>query len=250
MNAANWRGRWRIILDRIRDVADAAGEAALLDELSRANSPVVVGFVNAHAMNLLAGDARFFEALNGADILLRDGSGMALLYRCLGWAPGRNMNGTDFIPKLLAAFRGRRVALWGAQDPALAAAAERCRKDFGVELVSVRDGFRPVAGYLDAVAPAPELIVLGMGMPKQEQVAAALRAAGRPAVIVCGGAILDFLGGKVSRAPAWLRAVGCEWLYRLWLEPRRLFRRYILGNPAFLLRAFRFGKAQQSQAGK
>jgi exopolysaccharide biosynthesis WecB/TagA/CpsF family protein len=60
-----------------------------------------------------------------------------------------------------------------------------------------------------------------------------------PCVIVCGGAIIDFLGGKVSRAPLWLRRMGMEWAYRLAVEPMRLFRRYVIGNPLFLSRALR-----------
>lgn len=67
----------------------------------------------------------------------------------------------------------------------------------------------------------------------------ALRAAlGGPCLIVCGGAILDFLGGKVTRAPRWMRRAGLEWAYRLAREPRRLWQRYLRGNPLFLRRAF------------
>jgi exopolysaccharide biosynthesis WecB/TagA/CpsF family protein len=62
-------------------------------------------------------------------------------------------------------------------------------------------------------------------------------------VIVCGGAILDFLGGGATRAPAWMRRLGIEWLYRLAREPRRLFKRYVLGNPLFLSRARRYAAA-------
>jgi len=89
----------------------------------------------------------------------------------------------------------------------------------------------------------PELIVLGMGMPKQEAVAAELAVTGGPCLIVCGGAILDFLGGKVSRAPEWLRRLGGEWLYRLLREPKRLFMRYVVGNPLFLLRTLLYRRA-------
>ena len=77
-------------------------------------------------------------------------------------------------------------------------------------------------------------------MPKQEAVAARLAASGVPCLIVCGGAILDFLGGKVARAPGWLRRLGGEWVFRLVKEPRRLFMRYVVGNPMFLLRTGMF----------
>ena len=96
-----------------------------------------------------------------------------------------------------------------------------------------------VTDYIKLAAKhRPSLIVLGMGMPRQEQVAIALRASlGYSCLIVCGGAIIDFLGGKVQRAPTWMRRTGLEWVYRLALEPRRLFRRYVIGNPVFLARA-------------
>ena len=164
---------------------------------------------------------------------------MSILFRRLGLEPGLNMNGTDFIPKLLAAFKGRRVAFWGTQEPFLTDAVYQSQKCFGVDVVSAHHGFDDVDAYvLLAQQLQPELIVLGMGMPKQEAVAAKITASGRPCLIVCGGAILDFLGGKVARAPQWIRRVGFEWLYRLALEPRRLFQRYIVGNPFFMFRMF------------
>ncbi|MNI76456.1 putative N-acetylmannosaminyltransferase [compost metagenome] len=110
--------------------------------------------------------------------------------------------------------------------------------------MSLHDGFASIDTYIDlARQQQPELIVLGMGMPKQENVAARLAELGRPCLIVCGGAILDFMGGKVTRAPDWLRRLGGEWVYRLSREPRRLFVRYVVGNPLFLLRALLCSKA-------
>jgi exopolysaccharide biosynthesis WecB/TagA/CpsF family protein len=130
-------------------------------------------------------------------------------------------------------------------------AAARCEREHGVRVVSVAQGFEDDAFYLEqAMRHKPELIVLGMGMPRQERLARELRAClGGDAVIVCGGAILDFLGGKVSRAPSWVRRAGVEWLYRLCREPRRLFRRYVVGNPSFLLRVLAWRLAGRSHRG-
>lgn len=242
-----WQKRWKTIIDKLEVVADDAAAQRLLQQLAGAETATVLGFVNAHAMNLVVGDADYCDALTAADVLLRDGSGMSLLYRRVGLEAGLNMNGTDFIPRLMAAFRGRRVAFWGTQQPYLGQAVQRSESLFGVVPVSVHDGFASIESYLAlATEQQPELIVLGMGMPKQEAVAARLAATGRPCLIVCGGAILDFLGGKVSRAPRWLRRLGCEWAYRLLCEPKRLFMRYVVGNPLFLLRTVFFGKAAVS----
>ncbi|WGV20313.1 MULTISPECIES: WecB/TagA/CpsF family glycosyltransferase [unclassified Pseudomonas] len=243
---AEWQKRWNTLVGKLDVVPDAAAAQQLLDRLATPQVPTVLGFVNAHAMNLVVRDGAYHQALSAADVLLRDGSGMAILYRRLGLEPGLNMNGTDFIPRLMAAYRGRRVAFWGTRQPYLDQAAQRSAALYGVLPVSVHDGFASVDSYLQLARELqPELIVLGMGMPRQEAVAARLAATGGPCLIVCGGAILDFLGGKVNRAPEWLRRLGGEWLYRLWREPKRLFMRYVVGNPLFLLRTLRYRRGGQ-----
>lgn len=234
-----WQAHWSTILARLQLVADAAEAQRLVAALVNPARPTVLGFVNAHAMNLAANDPAYAQALGAADLLLRDGSGMALMLRRLHREPGLNMNGTDFIPQLLEACRGRRVAFWGTREPWLSEAVRCCEARHGLQAVSVIDGFADSAVYTDAARRLqPQLIVLGMGMPRQELLAVHLAALGNPCLIVCGGAILDFLGGKVSRAPLWLRRIGCEWLYRLLSEPRRLFRRYVQGNPLFMWRTW------------
>ena len=235
---SGWQKRWSRIVGAIRILPAPQDEQALLGELTCGHGVRVLGFVNAYGMNSIVSDTAFFDALVYADILLRDGSGMALLYHRRGWEAGLNMNGTDLIPKILASFHGRRVAMWGTEEPYLGAAAKHCETTLGVRVVSHEDGFHEIDFYRClALATQPELIVLGMGMPKQERVAHALRSvAGLSALIVCGGAIIDFLGGKVRRAPAWMRLLGIEWAYRLAHEPKRLFRRYVVGNPLFLWR--------------
>ncbi|WP_449432915.1 WecB/TagA/CpsF family glycosyltransferase [Pseudomonas putida] len=244
MGERTWLRRWKAIIEKLQVVSDPAQERRVLEALCAPGAATVLGFVNAHAMNLVAGNADYCKALSAADVLLRDGAGMAILLRRLGAAPGLNMNGTDLIPKLLAAFSGRRVAFWGTQEPFLSQAAQRSSALYGVQVVSVHEGFAGLDTYLSlAEELQPQLIVLGMGMPKQEAVAARLAATGRPCLIVCGGAILDFLGGKVTRAPSWLRRLGGEWLFRLLKEPKRLFMRYVAGNPVFLLRVLFCPKA-------
>ncbi|VVM43541.1 UDP-N-acetyl-D-mannosaminuronic acid transferase [Pseudomonas fluorescens] len=239
MRSSSWQHSWQTIIQKLRVVRDSADEQALLAALSESEGATVLGFVNAHAMNLVTHNVDYCDTLSAADVLLRDGSGMAVLFRRLGLAPGLNMNGTDFIPKLLAAYSGRRVAFWGTEEPFLANAVSRSEAHYAVNVVSAHHGFAPVEDYLELARQwQPELIVLGMGMPKQEAVAVRLAATGAPCVIVCGGAILDFLGGKVTRAPQWMRRLGCEWVFRLISEPKRLFHRYVVGNPMFLLRSF------------
>jgi exopolysaccharide biosynthesis WecB/TagA/CpsF family protein len=198
-------------------------------------------------MNSVAGAADFYEALVSADTLLRDGSGMATLFSLLGMPPGCNLNGTDFIPRLITQFSGRSMALLGTREPSLSRAASAVAQLAPASQLTLAHGFLPVDDYVHLMQAQPcALIVLGMGMPRQELVACSLRAQlDYPCLIVCGGAIIDFLGGKTARAPAWMRRLGLEWVYRLAQEPGRLFRRYVLGNPLFLARALRLRLAQR-----
>jgi N-acetylglucosaminyldiphosphoundecaprenol N-acetyl-beta-D-mannosaminyltransferase len=79
----------------------------------------------------------------------------------------------------------------------------------------------------------PDLILVALGAPKQELWTQRVRAEIGPAVAVCIGASLDFVTGRVARAPRWISAAGLEWLYRLVQEPRRLWRRYLVQDPKF-----------------
>jgi N-acetylglucosaminyldiphosphoundecaprenol N-acetyl-beta-D-mannosaminyltransferase len=237
-----WRPRWQELVKGVVRVHSARGEELLLETLAAPTQSRVLAFVNAHAMNSAAASPEFFDAVMSADLVLRDGAGMAILMRLLHEVPGLNLNGTDLIPKILRLYAGRPIALFGTQEPYLEAARNvvTTRLAPGSECITAH-GFLDTASYLQLAAQQrPSVIVLGMGMPRQEEVAAVLRGAlDYPCLIICGGAIIDFLGGKTSRAPGWMRAAGLEWAYRLALEPKRLFRRYVLGNPLFLARALR-----------
>ncbi|KAA2234777.1 WecB/TagA/CpsF family glycosyltransferase [Salinarimonas soli] len=220
-----------VIIDSERE------KAALLKQLTNPTRPTVLGFLNAHAVNLCWSQPASRQAFEKADILLRDGAGMAILCRRLGLGPGLNMNGTDFIPEILAARPGRRIALFGS-EPALVAKASETLTGRGQDIVGALDGFQPPQRYVDEARRLhPDIIVLSLGMPRQEQLAATLRQElPHPCLIINAGALIDFIAGRVRRAPPILRRLGLEWAYRLLNEPVRLFHRYVIGNPLFLVR--------------
>ena len=129
---------WPGIMERLRCVPDESAVLVLLGRLRRlatkGRGPHVLAFVNAHALNLAATQPPFAQALLTSDILLRDGSGLGwLLGRC-GQSPGLNMNGTDFVPRLMRACDGLPTAVqvvgpWGAEADVLRVGAllERAR---------------------------------------------------------------------------------------------------------------------------
>lgn len=234
------------LLKHISYLHDAHAVDAFIEGLFALEGVKVVGFINAHAVNLCIETEKFMQAISACDYVLRDGVGLELLAVASRRAPGLNMNGTDFIPHLIreAVSKSVCVHVIGTEAPFNLRAANVIR-GWGALVGSVDHGFHAVEDYLEILRPnlhEKNLIILGMGMPKQEFVAAALKESlgDVSAIIVNGGAILDFMSGRVRRAPVWIRRLRFEWFYRLAVEPRRMWRRYVLGNIIFLWRGIRY----------
>lgn len=234
----NWRQLWNAIVDHVAVTPDHDTKDALLDGFARRRGVRTLGFVNANAMNRCTAEKEFAADLLALDSLVRDGIGVHALYRLIGARPGLNLNGTDLLPDLIARFGGQRIAVFGTRSELAERVAAKLERELDCETVSAH-GFHGDGYYVDLVARTrPDLVILGMGMPKQERVARLMKHGLRQDVaIVCGGAILDFLSGHITRAPLWMRNLGLEWMFRLGLEPRRLFHRYVIGNPLFLVRS-------------
>jgi len=223
----------------------------LLEELTSPEKPTIVGFLNQHGYNLIQQDKRARRHFLQVNYLLRDGIGIKLACSLNGLEPGANLNGTDFIPALidhaLQSEQSERYQLFamGTCEPWTEEGANAL---FGERDFHAIDGFQPTERYLEFVEEHLEpgkvpLIVMGMGMPRQEEVAVKLqRQLKRPALMVCGGAILDFAAQRFNRAPAAFRKIGMEWAYRLLMEPRRLFARYVIGIPQFFYYIVRNGR--------
>lgn len=232
-----WTALWRSVVRRVSVATDDREVATLLDRFVGATGVRTLGFVNAHALNCCVTDTGFAADLLELDHIVRDGIGVHALYRLIGAHSGLNLNGTDLLPHLIARFAGCKIALFGTRTQFVERVAETMRRELRCDVMCA-DGFQLDGYYLERVArERPALVVLGMGMPKQERVARLMKhGLHQDVAIVCGGAILDFLSGQKPRAPYWMRRAGLEWAFRLSLEPRRLFGRYVIGNPLFLMR--------------
>ncbi len=215
---------------------------ALLLRAMRLRNPMKIAFCNAHTANLAWGDPVLRQVLAGFTVL-PDGVGVDLGAKLLhGQAFAANLNGTDLVPALLAAeSRPLRIALFGARPGIAERAAEVIAKASPQHrVVACSDGFvgkEETTLFLESLRQAPvDMLLVAMGNPVQERWIAQ-HVTGEHATIAMGvGALFDFLAGEVPRAPLWLRQARLEWLYRLAQEPGRLFRRYVLGNPQFMLR--------------
>jgi N-acetylglucosaminyldiphosphoundecaprenol N-acetyl-beta-D-mannosaminyltransferase len=200
-------------------------------------------FVNADCVNLARRDPAYRACLRRCDVVLPDGIGVRLAARLSGQGMGENLVGTDLLPELcqLSAAEGVRLYLLGAGPGVAAEAARRLRISHpGVQIVGQHHGFfRRGGAEEDAVLAgieraAPDVLLVGFGAPLQERWIERVRGRLSTPVLLGVGGLFDYYAGRVPRAPLWLRELGLEWAFRLWQEPRRLWRRYVLGNPSFL----------------
>lgn len=232
------------VLPRVRifdlPLVSATKEQAIQSMLTMARCRVA--FVNAHCVNVAHGDPTYRESLQTADLLLPDGVGVEFAAR---WHDKRlvaNLNGTDFCPLLAAelARRGLSLFLLGGR-PGIAEKA-------GQALVRQLPHLR-IAGTLDGYCGAREetaiprindsgahVLWVAMGVPLQETWLARNQNQLSPRLVMGVGALFDFLSGRIPRAPVWVRDARMEWAWRLAMEPRRMFHRYVVGNALFVAR--------------
>ena len=205
-------------------------------------------FLNAHCFNISLKNCDYLDALNNTDLLLNDGIGIKIASRMTGSAVRENMNGTDFIPKLLglAADQKHKVFLLGGKKGIAETAEANIRKHTPhIDIVGTASGYfdhDEEQNLIQAINDSEAtVLVVGMGVPYQElwlsrhkPLLEGIR------ISVAGGAILDFMANNVPRAPQWMRRLGMEWLFRFIQEPRRLFRRYFIGNFLFFYHLLAF----------
>jgi N-acetylglucosaminyldiphosphoundecaprenol N-acetyl-beta-D-mannosaminyltransferase len=200
---------------------------------------------------MLQQNAGLREAYQQASLILADGWPVVAASRLLRKRLPERVAGSDVVPNLFASMDGvspLRVYLLGAAPGVGVRAAANIQQRFpGVKVVGVDSppiGFERHADEnetsLARIADAqPDLLVVGLGAPKQELWVHAHRHAIRAKVAICAGATIDFLAGEKRRAPKWLRCLGLEWLHRLCSEPKRLGRRYLKDGVVFPLIVWR-----------
>ncbi|MDQ3985418.1 MAG: WecB/TagA/CpsF family glycosyltransferase [Actinomycetota bacterium] len=224
------------------------GEEALriVESLCDEDSPARVYYVNAHALNLAVESPDYAESLRGASLLLNDGAGIALAGRLYGRPFPENLNGSDFNPLILALARRRgwRTFLMGARPGVAEVAAQRLKRLMpGLIICGTHHGYLEGSEserIADEIRRSKtDVLMVGMGNPVQELWVDEYLPRSGARLGVGVGAFLDFSAEMVPRAPAWMNRFGMEWAFRLSREPRRLWKRYVVGNPKFLWRIAR-----------
>lgn len=212
-------------------------------EWARAGQSRSVCFATVYGVMLARDSQPYRKALSGADLVVPDGAPLAWGLRRLGLAEARRVAGPDLVPLLLKAAEreGVPVGFYGARPEVLEGLLERVRARWPRLLIPYAwsPPFRPLNPSEDAMVArqiresGARILFVGLGTPKQDLWMAAHRDA-IPAVMLGVGQAFDLLAGTQRRAPRWMQRWGLEWLFRLMMEPRRLWRRYLPHNLRFL----------------
>lgn len=222
-------------------VMSRAEAVKALDEAVAQNFKRRVAFANAHTLRLAARNPNLRKTLRRF-LVLNDGFGVDIASRMkFGKRFPANLNGTDFVPHYLANTEHRlRIFLLGARPEIVRSVATRFAALYPRHsIVGVHDGYLSQEEDVQRVredikSSRPDMLLVAMGNPLQE-FWIDKHCHDLPVPLQLGvGALFDFVSGRVGRAPSWVRQLRCEWLYRLALEPRRLFYRYVIGNIVFL----------------
>jgi N-acetylglucosaminyldiphosphoundecaprenol N-acetyl-beta-D-mannosaminyltransferase len=208
-----------------------------IDQMIISREPHYLATANVDFLVKAREDIELRRILFDADLVLCDGTPLLWVSRLLGNPLSERVAGADVVPRLmqLAAEKKYRIFLLGATPDSVARAADNLH-DANPELNIVGYYSPPFNKLIEMdhdeikrriAAARPDVLLVSFGCPKQEKwIAMHFRDLGVP-VAAGVGATIDFLAGKIPRAPIWMQHSGVEWIYRLIQEPRRLFRRYI-----------------------
>lgn len=209
-----------------------------LSSFVASGKPHQVAYLNADCVNKCWKDAEYRETVAAADLVYADGMGVVWASRLFGHPLPERVNAGDLLPDLcnMAIERGFRLFFLGGEPGIAETAAKKLMEQYpGLQVVGTCHGFMESDDeIIEMIQSArPDILLVGMGAPRQELWIRRYKEKLGASVIWGVGGLLDYCAEKFSRAPVSMRKLGLEWAYRLALEPRRLWKRYLVGNVVF-----------------
>lgn len=223
----------------VQDLLDFIVSKAMDKSVTRINN------VNVHAMNLAVSNREFRDVLNGSDVVFCDGFGVKIGAFLRGIRLGRRMTPPDWIDELFLRCVEEDLSVYalGDEEEEVAAFVRDVMQRFpALRIVGHHHGFFDVHGreneavVREISAAGADVVLVGMGMPRQEIWASDAASKLPKGILISTGALFRWYTGSKRRSPRWMTDHGLEWLGRLLLEPNRMWRRYVVGNPLFFWR--------------
>ncbi|MEI8086275.1 MAG: WecB/TagA/CpsF family glycosyltransferase [Paludibacter sp.] len=205
----------------------------------------LINTLNAHSFNTLQTDEDFQNAIQSSDILLPDGISVVLAMRLLTGERLKKIAGVDLFHYEMDRLNtiGGKCFFLGSSESTLQLMLLKAAKEYPcIKLACYSPPYKPEFTAEDNLAMIeavngfePDVLFVGMTAPKQEKWAYKHFSTLKVGHLCCIGAVFDFYAGTVKRSPQWMISLGMEWFYRLIKEPRRMWKRYLIGNIKFVL---------------
>ena len=200
-------------------------------------------FINAHSINLAAKDVQFKETLGQADTLFADGLGM----RIAAWYRGQrmvdNVNGTDLFLPLCKKAENEKLSIYllGSKPGVALQTKQNIKQMFpDLKIAGTHHGYFDPEDCEHIIQDINQsqcnILLVGQGSPLQESWLLQHKDQLNCRAALAVGGLFDYFSNNIPRAPLWVRQIGMEWVWRLIQEPKAKWKRYLLGNPAFLMR--------------
>jgi len=204
----------------------------------------VITYLNAHCVNVAFTDGEYKKILNLSDIVHADGMSVVWASLFLRRPLPERVNIFDFSDKIFEKITEKGIKLYflGGRKAVVRRAVENLRKEFfSINVLGFHNGYftdsegKEIIKEINALRP--NILIVGMGIPKQEKwIFKHLDGLEVNLCWLAGSGMFDNLSGSIRTAPRWMGHVGLEWLHKLCQDPRRLWRRYLIGNPFFIYR--------------
>jgi N-acetylglucosaminyldiphosphoundecaprenol N-acetyl-beta-D-mannosaminyltransferase len=210
-------------------------------------TPTLGCYVNAHTANLACADRDYHNILRQCDLLHADGASIVWAARLAGSVIPCRVTAMDYFPLLASrcAEQGLSIFLLGSKSGLIDKVVQRLQTEYPtLRIAGAHHGYFDLDRSDEVIASInaapPDILLVGMSSPRQEFWLRDHRDEIHVPVRWCVGALFDYLGEAERRAPAFLRQIGCEWLFRLAMDPAGKWRRYLLGNPRFVWNTLRW----------
>lgn len=242
------------ILNTYFDVLTVQETIDRVEDYIKENEPLHLMGVNADKINMLNQNERLKDIVNGCGIINADGASVILASRFLGTPLPERVAGIDLMMDLveLAAKKQYKVYLLGAKEEVVQETARILKQNYQtLPVTGIRNGYFQEEDWdeigRDIEQSQAQIVFVGITSPLKEYVIEHFQQQGLKAVFMGVGGSFDVISGKIPRAPLWMQKCNLEWLFRVMQEPRRLFKRYFIGNWKFIIAVCR---EKRKRAGK
>jgi len=231
-----------VILGTIIDVLSAKDTIKLVEKYVKSKEPLHLMGVNADKINELNQNPRLKQIVNSCGIINADGISVVKASRYLNKPLPERVAGIDLMQNLvrLSEKRGYSVYLLGAKKEVVEKTAAVLRKKHPrLNVVGIHDGYFSEEDWGEISAELkrvqPDFVFVGITSPLKEYLIEYFQNDGNKSVFMGVGGSFDVISGIIPRAPIWMQKMGLEWLFRVLQEPKRLFKRYFVGNWKFII---------------